>query len=227
MEFQQGQSYVGAPFPDTEWGERTALLTLASSAYVCFGEVLCRDVTQLSGEQSWANNQTGTGTTTQTTPSGYTPQPDMVVRGGSSNAGKPFGILVGAGQNNQPGFVTAASGLAKVDEGATGAPAAAGIFNNSAQANTFLVRVRWLGYTAGVWTKTTSATTIGVGDNLVATPGTTNDSSKGNFTGNKNIGIALASLSGGTLVSGVGSALLTTALSTTVYGQLNVDLNLV
>lgn len=227
MEFQQGQSYVGAPFPDTEWGERTALLTLTSSGYICFGEVLCRDVTQLSGEQSWLNGLYGTGTTTQTTPAGYPPQPDMVVPAKSSYAGLPYGILIGAGQNNQPGWVSAASGLAKVDAGATGAPAAAGIFNNSSQINTFLVRVRWMGYTPGVWTNTTSATTIGVGDNLVATPGTTSDARKGSVTVNKNLGLALATLSGGALVSGVGSALLTTALSTTVYGQLNVDLNLV
>lgn len=224
MEFQQGQSYVGAPFPDVEWGDRTALLTLAASAYIAIGEVLCRDDTQLSGDQTWA------GLTN--TPSGYTPQPDMVVPAKNANAGLVYGILKHFPTNN-PAYTPANTGSSQpqvfVDAGATGAPQAAGIYNNNSTAQTFLVVVRWMGYTPGVWAKVASATTINVGSNLVANPGSggTSDVAQGAATLNKNIGHALASISGGTLVSAFNSAILSTALSTNVYGQINVDLRLV
>jgi hypothetical protein len=230
VEFQQGQSYVGAPFPDVEWGDRTALLTLTASGYIAFGELVARDDSQLSGDQSWS----GVGYT----PSGYTPQPDMVVPEKNAQAGLTYGVLkfypTGA-----PGYTPANTGASQpqvfVDGGAAGAPQAAGIFNNTASAQTFLVTVRWMGYTPGVWAKVGSATSILVGSNLIATPGSTgtNDAILGAFTGNRNLGFALAGLSGGNnlltgaFISGATAPLLSTALSTNVYGTVNVDLRLV
>lgn len=230
MEFQQGQSYVGAPFPDVEWGERTALLTLTASGYVAFGEVLCRDNSQLSGVKTWAG--------TPGYPTGYPQQADMVVPAKNANAGLPYGILRFY-PTTSPGYTTATTGTSQpqvfVDGGAAGAPQAAGIFNNNATAQTFLVVVRWLGYTNDVWCKVGSATAITIGSNLVANPGSggTNDAAPGSVTVNKNLGLALASLSGGdqlitsALVTTAGTNVLNTAASGNAYGQINVDLNLV
>lgn len=234
MEFQQGQSYVGAPFPEVEWGERVALLTLTASAYVAFGEVLCRDNSQLQGDQSWS----GGNAPTNIAPSGYTPQPDMVVPAKNVNAGNVYGILKFY-PSQAPGYTAANTGASQpqvfVDGGAAGAPQTAGIFNNTASTQTYLVNTRWLGYTPNVWCKAGSATSVTVGSNLVSNQGGggTNDAAQGSFTGNKNLGIALASLSGGnntltgTLVTAATTNILNTALSTNVYGQINVDLRLV
>jgi len=222
VEFQQGQSYVGAPYADTEWGRRTALLTLGVSGMLAIGEIVCRDVTQLSGEQSWVGN------TQATTPSGYTPQPDMVVPAKSSNAGLVYGIFKGY-QSNQPGYTVGSP--CYVDQGS--GPASTGIYNGTTTTQTYLINVQWLGYTQLMWAKALSSGTITVGGNLIANPGSAGSTvaSAGAFTGNKNLGIASAGLAQGaltgTLVSAVAAALLSTALSTSQYGQLNVDLNLV
>lgn len=236
MEFQQGQSYVGAPFPEVEWGERTALLTLGASSYIAFNETVSRDNSQLSGDSSWSGGQAPSNIA----PSGYTPQPDMVVPTKNANAGLIYGVLKFY-PTAAPGY-TAANAAATttalqcfVDGGAAGAPQAAGIVNSSSTPQTYLVNVRWMGYTPNVWCKVGSATAITIGSNLVANPGSggTNDAAPGAFTGNKNLGIALASLSGGNnlltsaLVTTASTNVLNTAASTNVYGQINVDLRLV
>jgi hypothetical protein len=240
VEFQQGQSYVGAPFPEVEWGERTALLSLGPSGYIAFNEVVCRDDSQLSGDQSW-QSPSGTPTSpSSVAPSGYVPQPDMVVPAKNANAGLVYGVLKYYPQN-QPGYTPANQAVTStnlqcfVDGGAAGAPQAAGIVNSSSTTQTYLVNVRWMGYTPNVWCKVGSATAITIGSNLVANPGSggTSDAAPGAFTGNKNLGFALASLSGGNnlltsaLVTTAGTNVLNTAASTNVYGLINVDLRLV
>lgn len=215
MEFSSpAGAYTGPPFADVEFGEKVALLTLANGDQIALNEIVCRDVTQLSGYASWAGNL----------PSGVTgvsPQPDMVVRAGAAYSGaKVYGVL----KSVAPGLLTV--GGVAVDNGATGATTGVpGIKNTSGSTQTYLVVVKFVGYGL-VWAKANSGgNAVNVGSNLVATPGTTNCAVQGAFAGLKNIGTALATVIGGSLVSTGGSALITVPGSNETTTLVNCDID--
>lgn len=223
-EQQQGSSYVGAPFPEVEFFDRVCTLTLPASGQIALGELVCRDVTQLSGYNSWVGG---------TAPSDYTPQTDMGVPASSANAGQVYGVLIGpVGGSGTPGIAGATPLVPVVLNNGTGTnPAGAtvlGIKNTTSSAQTYLVNCRYRGY-VGVWAKVASGgTKIDVGDNLIANPGTDNDAILGAFTGNKNLGMALATcIVSGTVISAKGATLIAVPGSGTTYAKLNVDLNCV
>lgn len=211
MLLQSGQGYTGAPFPGTEFVQKTALLTLADGQQIAFGEIVCRDVTQLSDAPSWVGNA----------PAGYTPQPDMVVEAHNANAGKPYGVLVGCAPDQQSNAVA-------VENAAAGAPTdQVGIKNTSGQTQTYLITVQCYGY-AQVWCKSVNGgNAVNVGSNLIANPTASNDAVEGAFTGLKQIGTALATVVAGSLVSGVGDALIAVPGAGSSWALLNVDLQLV
>lgn len=223
-EQQQGSSYTGAPFPEAEFFDRVCTLTLPASGQIALGELVCRDLTQLSGYASWVGG---------TAPAGYTPQTDMGVPAISANAGQVYGVFIGpVAGGNGPGLA-GASALVPVilDDGAGTNPAGAsvlGIKNTTSASQTYLINCRYRGY-VGVWAKVAfGGTKIDVGDNLIATPGTTNEAELGAFTGNRNLGKALATcIVSGTLISAVGATLIAVPGSGTTYAKLNVDLNCV
>jgi hypothetical protein len=222
MEFQQGQAYTGAPFPDVEYGEKNAILSVPASGQIAYGEVVCRDITQLSGGATWNSfpNQAG-----QSAPANYQQQPDMVVPANNAAAGMMYGIL-----KYVPPKVTGYYTNVQIENGTSGAPSGQiGIFNQTSATIQVPCQVRWLGYT-GAWCKVlgtgSSGVTINVGT-LLQDNATNSNLLVGHsgFVGNAFAGMALATVLSGTLTSGVGSALVTAGASTQ-YAFLNVDLRI-
>lgn len=232
-EFAQGAPYVGAPFPEVEFYRRTATLTLPASGFIAFGELVCRDITQLSSLPSWvapATVSNATGSPVNSPPAGYTPQTDMVVPSKNANAGLPYGILVGT---PTPPTATApykstasvVGSTMAIDSGAAGAPSAPGLYNPTSANATITVNVAFHGYVSAWCKVAASGTAITVGSKLVVSAANvTNDLLvSATFTSGLNAGLALATVVSGSLISGVGSSLLATGVNAG-YLLTNVDL---
>lgn len=214
-EQQQGSSYIGAPFPETEFFNKTCTLTLAPSGQLAIGEFVMRDNTQLSGTQSWVGGSA---------PTGYTPQTDMVIPASVAKTGSVdllYGVFVSPITSNTPGAAGVTLTKVTLNNGTGTNPTGAtvlGLHNTTSTSQTYTINVRYAGYTA-VWCEATSA--ISVGSNLICIAGTNQDATPAAFTGNENVGVALATcVVSGTIIS-------SGQLLASGYGLLNVDLRLV
>ncbi|MDE2102025.1 MAG: hypothetical protein KGL39_32565 [Patescibacteria group bacterium] len=91
MLIQNGSAAVGGPFAETEYAFRAAQITLANGATLATGQVVCRDLTKISGGSLGGS----TGSTNSVT--------DQVVLPTSADAGLPYGVYQDAAITNSTG----------------------------------------------------------------------------------------------------------------------------